>query len=105
MLVSCARATRGRGLPSLDTRSGRPSRTRSKAGKQAWRTIYRNPYGIRVFSCVVRNILKVGALTMVALVPLCVGTAVRALTYFLPDKQEVTAVASSPMEGILFQWP
>lgn len=33
---------------------------------------------------------------MVALVPLCVGTAVRALTYFLPDKQEVTAVAWSP---------
>ena len=39
---------------------------------------------------------------MVALVPLCVGTAVRALTYFLPDKQEVTAVASSPDEGIFF---
>jgi hypothetical protein len=41
MLISCARATRGRGLPSLDTRSGRPSSrpSREKVGRSWLRFI------------------------------------------------------------------
>ena len=35
-MVSCARATRGLGRPSLDTRSGRPSSPPSRGREERW---------------------------------------------------------------------
>ena len=50
-----------------------------------------------------RGFLKVVALTMIASVALWIGTTARAVMYFSPDSQDVTAVAWSPMAGTFFR--